>query len=109
MYQCQLSTDFLNMSGHQPDTKRVVDILEPVEIERAKCHWDGRIAALPSIPNHIVAQADTVGKPVQCRSEPASECSSDLPLVMSPAEEENVLCSARTHADHAKGNYSPAL
>src|SRR4051794_19253239 len=88
-------------------TKRVVDVLEGVEIERRNGHRTGRIAgAFPQYAVDIVAQADTVGKTRQLveMSQLPEPLLGYLPFRDIPAEEEVFLLGLGPHARPCQGN-----
>src|SRR5260370_7721232 len=93
-------------------TKRVVDVLEPVEIERRDGHWTGKIAcAFLQYRVDILIQAHTVGKTRQLveMSQLPELFLGRLPFGHVPPEKEMLLLRLRPHARPPHGNYSPPL
>src|SRR5260370_40668301 len=93
-------------------TKRVVDVLEPVEIERRDGQWTGKIAcAFLQYRVDILIQAHTVGKTRQLveMSQLPELFLGRLPFGHVPPEKEMLLLRLRPHARPRQGNYSPAF
>src|ERR1700687_3565037 len=93
-------------------TKRVVDVFEPVEIERRDGQRTGRIArALLQYLVDVLLQAYTVGKTRQLveMSQVPELFLGHLPFGHVAAEEEMFLLGLGPHARPCQRNYPPAF